>query len=99
MVLKLLEYNYEVHVCYICGTLTVALRCNLRVYPILHRVLDIEPDSEDEEAILERRRQLRRAIEEKYQAMKPLEASSKATSPTRSEASADSDLVGLQATE
>ena len=68
------------------------------------RVLDIEPDSEDEDAIIERRRQLRRAIEEKYQALKPPpranEPASMATSPARSEASsADSDLVGLQATE
>ena len=68
------------------------------------RVLDIEPDSEDEDAIIERRRQLRRAIEEKYQTLKPPppanEPASMATSPARSEASsADSDLVGLQATE
>ena len=60
---------------------------------ILVRVLDIEPDSEDEDAILERRRQLRRAIEEKYQTFKP------PPSPAKSEmSSADSDLVGLQAT-
>ena len=64
---------------------------------VSHRVLDIEPDSEDEDAILERRRQLRRAIEEKYQALKPQEPAS--TSPTGSVASTDSDLVGLQAAE
>ena len=65
------------------------------------RVLDIEPDSEDEDAILERRRQLRRAIEEKYEALKPpqLDISSMATSPAKSGVSSpDSDLVGLQAT-
>ena len=61
-------------------------------------MLDIEPDSEDEDAILERRRQLRRAIEEKYQTKQPAAADSMATSPARSEGSADSDLVGLQAT-
>jgi hypothetical protein len=62
--------------------------------PVFYRVLDIEPDSEDEDAILERRRQLRRAIEEKYQALNPA-----AASPAKSEASADSDLVGIQAAE
>ena len=64
---------------------------------VFHRVLDIEPDSEDEDAILERRRQLRRAIEEKYQTLKPTDTA--ASSPAKSEASADSDLVGLQAAE
>ena len=62
--------------------------------PVFYRVLDIEPDSEDEDVILERRRQLRRAIEEKYQALNPA-----AASPAKSEASADSDLVGIQAAE
>ena len=68
----------------------------------LPRVLDIEPDSEDEEVILERRRQLRKAIEQKYQHLQPpvaaTTASSLATSPARSEASStDSDVVGDQA--
>ena len=31
------------------------------------RVLDIELESEDEDAVIERRRQMRKAIEQKYQ--------------------------------
>ena len=34
---------------------------------VCYRVLDIEPESEDEDAVIERRRQLRKAIEQKYQ--------------------------------
>ena len=84
---------------YDCVLYPVVLSLEL---PMLCRVLDIEPDSEDEEAILERRRQLRKAIEQKYEVLQPpqpaTEPASMATSPARSEASsADSDIVGLQA--
>ena len=57
-------------------------------------VLDIEPESEDEDAIVERRRQLRQAIVQKYQQLlnpSSTEPPSLAVSPTPS---ADSDDVG-----
>ena len=58
------------------------------------RVLNLEQESEDEETILERRRQLRQAIVQKYR-VPGTEASSLAVSPTRSRsASADSVTVG-----
>ena len=37
------------------------------VFCSLCRVLDIEPESEDEDALIERRRQMRKAIVQKYQ--------------------------------
>ena len=66
--------------------------------PLSARVLDIEPESENEDAILERRRQLRKAIEQKYQSLKSNSANpSEPTSPAKSEASStDSDAVGAQ---
>ena len=60
------------------------------------RVLDVEPESEDEDAIIERRRQLRQAIVQKY--LPVPEVSSMATTPARSESSEDSDTVGKEAT-
>ena len=60
------------------------------------RVLDVEPESEDEDAIIERRRQLRQAIVQKY--LPAPEVSSMATTPARSESSEDSDTVGNEAT-
>lgn len=58
-----------------------------------------EPESEDEEAIIRRRRELRQAIVQKYQVSQPLtEASSLATTPAPSEGSPDSDVVGDEAT-
>ena len=59
------------------------------------RVLDVEPESEDEDAIIERRRQLRQAIVQKY--LPTVEVSSMATTPARSESSEDSDTVGNEA--
>ena len=63
--------------------------------------MDIEPESEDEDTIIERRRQLRQAIVQKYQQQpQPVtEVSSLATTPAPSEASAggDSDAVGDEA--
>ena len=58
-------------------------------------MLDIEPESEDEDAIIERRRQLRQAIVQKYQPL--AEVSSMATSPAPSKSSEDSDTVGDEA--
>lgn len=58
-------------------------------------MLDIEPESEDEDAIIERRRQLRQAIVQKYQPV--VEVSSMATSPAHSKSSEDSDTVGDEA--
>lgn len=68
-------------------------------YHPFHRVLDVEPESEDEDALIERRRQLRQAIMQKYQHLQPpTEGSSLATSPAKSESSnADSDKVGDEA--
>ena len=58
-----------------------------------------EPESEDEEAIIRRRRELRQAIVQKYQVPQPMtETSSLATTPAPSEGSADSDVVGDEAT-
>ena len=61
-----------------------------------HRMLDIEPESEDEDAIIERRRQLRQAIVQKYRnnSQPPgTEASSINPSPAPP-SEADSDTVG-----
>lgn len=64
------------------------------------RVLDVELESEDEDAIIERRRQLRQAIVQKYKVQLPqTEMSSLATTPARSDTSGeDSDTVGNEAT-
>ena len=71
--------------------------CTCTHTKLIHRVLDIEPESEDEDAIIERRRQLRQAIVQKYQqSLPPTEVSSRATSLARSDA--DSDTVGDEAT-
>ena len=66
-----------------------------RFFPSLdHRVLDIEPESEDEETILERRRQLRQAIVQKY-ATPGTEPPSLTISPAGTpSSSADSVTVG-----
>lgn len=59
-------------------------------------MLDIEPESEDEDAIIERRRQLRQAIVQKYRnnSQPPgTEASSMNPSPAPP-SDADSDAVG-----
>ena len=58
-------------------------------------MLDIEPESEDEDAIIERRRQLRQAIVQKYRnsSLPPTEASSVNPSPAPP-SDADSDTVG-----
>ena len=63
------------------------------------RVLEMsEPESEDEEAIIRRRRELRQAIVQKYQLSQPItEASSLATTPAPSEGSPDIDAVGDEA--
>lgn len=62
------------------------------------RMLDIEPESEDEDAIIERRRQLRQAIVQKYRnnSQPPTEASSINPSPAPP-SEADSDIVGNDA--
>lgn len=58
---------------------------------VLLRVLDLEPESEeDEDAIIERRRQLRQAIVQKYHHSAP--TSPRASSPAPSEA--DSETIG-----
>ena len=61
-------------------------------------MLDIEPESEDEDAIIERRRQLRQAIVQKYRnnSQPPTEASSINPSPAPP-SEADSDIVGNDA--
>lgn len=49
------------------------------------RVVDVEPESEeDEDAIIERRRQLRQAIVQKYQHSAPTTPQAEATSPAAS---------------
>ena len=61
-------------------------------------MLDIEPESEDEDAIIEKRRQLRMAIVQKYRnsSQPPTEASSINPSPAPP-SEADSDAVGDEA--
>lgn len=61
-------------------------------------MLDIEPESEDEDAIIERRRQLRQAIVQKYNnnSQTPTEVSSINPSPAPP-SEADSDAVGDEA--
>ena len=59
-------------------------------------MLDIEPESEDEDAIIERRRQLRQAIVQKYNSQTPTEVSSINPSPSPP-SEADSDAVGDEA--
>ena len=59
-------------------------------------MLDIELESEDEDTVIERRRQIRQAIMQKYN-QPQTEASSVASTPGRSEASKDSDTVGDEA--
>ena len=78
---------------YILQLLSAALHVTCYSPP---RVLDVEPESEDEDAIIERRRQLRQAIVQKY--LPAAEVSSMATTPARSESSEDSDTVGKEAT-
>ncbi len=67
----------------------------------MNRVLDVALESEDEDAIIERRRQLRQAIVQKYKEnfLTPqAEMSSLATTPARSDTSGeDSDAVGTEA--
>ena len=67
-------------------------------FSLSHRMLDIELESEDEDAIIERRRQLRMAIVQKYRnnSQPPTEVSSMNPSPAPP-SEADSDAVGDEA--
>ena len=60
------------------------------------RVLDLEPESEeDEDAIIERRRQLRKAIVSKYQSSAPATPQQEDVSPSSSPRSpASSEVIG-----
>ena len=69
--------------------------------PLLRRVLDVEPESDaDEEAILERRRQLRQAIVNKYRQSAPTTpqgAAGEAETSPAPPSEADSETIGEKA--